>query len=90
MLGRPYVRLGRESFSCWGAALVAAAAVGAVDDLGALALSSTAEVGRTEPDPDLEALYARRRRDYRATVDMLVPAPPGPASSGRPHQEVPV
>ncbi len=79
VLGRPYVRLGRESFSCWGAALVAAAAAGAVDDLGALALSSTAEVGRTEPDADLVALYARRRHDYRRAVDMLVP-----------HQEVPV
>jgi hypothetical protein len=54
-----------------------------VDDLAALALSSTAEVGRALPDPDLEALYARRRRDYAATVKLLVPAP-----EGRPHQEV--
>jgi xylulokinase len=83
VLHRPYVRLGRESFSCWGAALVAAAAAGAVDDLAALALSSTAEVDRALPDPDLEALYARRRRDYTATVNLLVPAP-----EGRPHQEV--
>ena len=83
VLHRPYVRLGRESFSCWGAALVAAAAAGAVDDLAALALSSTAEVDRALPDPDLEALYARRRRDYTATVTLLVPAP-----EGRPHQEV--
>jgi xylulokinase len=80
VLGRPYVRLGRESFSGWGAALVAGSAVGAVDDLGALALSSTAEVERTDPDPDLEVLYARRERDYRAAVELLVPAPP--------HQEV--
>jgi xylulokinase len=79
VLRRPYVRLGRESFSCWGAALVAAAGAGAIDDLGARALSSTAEVGRTEPDAGLVALYARRRRHYRATVDLLVPAPERPA-----------
>ncbi len=96
VLGRPYVRLGRESFSCWGAALVAATAAGAVDDLGALALASTSEVERTEPDADLVTLYDRRRRDYRAAVDMLVPAQPGPArpslanQPGLPPQEVPV
>jgi xylulokinase len=88
VLGRPYVRLGRESFSAWGAALVAGAAVGAVDDLGAMALSSTAEVGRTEPDPDLAVLYARRERDYRATVDMLVEPHQGGPHQDRPHQEV--
>jgi xylulokinase len=74
VLARPYVRLGRESFSCWGAALVAAAAAGAVDDLAAVALATTAEVERTEPDPGLEAIYARRQLDYRAAVDLLVPA----------------
>ncbi len=84
VLARPYVRLGRESFSCWGAALVAAAAVGAVDDLAAAALATTAEVERTEPAPDLEAIYARRQLDYRAAVDLLVPTYNGP-----PHQEVP-
>jgi xylulokinase len=78
VLRRPYVRLGRESFSCWGAALVAGAAVGAVDDLAAVALATTAEVERTDPEPGLETLYARRQRDYRAAVDLLVPA----------HQEV--
>ena len=85
VLGRPYVRLARESFSCWGAALVAAAAAGAVDDLAGLALSSTAEVDRALPDPELGPLYARRRHDYTAAVDLLVPAPPRPS-----HQEVQV
>ncbi len=85
VLDRPYVRLARESFSCWGAALVAAAAAGAVDDLAGLALSSTAEVDRALPDPELGPLYARRRHDYTAAVDLLVPAPPRPS-----HQEVQV
>jgi xylulokinase len=73
-LGLPYVRLGRESFSCWGAAMVAAAAVGAVDDLAATALAATAEAGRTGPDPSLQSLYYKRRRDYRAVIDLLVPS----------------
>jgi sugar (pentulose or hexulose) kinase len=73
-LGLPYVRLGRESFSCWGAAMVAAAAVGAVDDLAATALAATAEAGRTGPDPSLQSLYDKRKRDYRAVIDLLVPS----------------
>ena len=74
VLGLAYVRLGRESFSCWGAAMVAAAAVGAVDDLAATALAATAEVGRTGPDPSLQSLYDKRKRDYRAVIDLLVPS----------------
>jgi xylulokinase len=71
-LGLPYVRLERESFSCWGAAMVAAAAVGAVDDLAATALATTAEAGRIMPDSSLQSLYDRRKRDYRAVIDLLV------------------
>jgi len=74
-LGLPYVRLRRESFSCWGAALVAAAAAGAVDDLAAAALAATAERERVEPDPSLRSAYAERLRDYRAVVDLLVSPP---------------
>ena len=70
-----YVRLQRESFSCWGSALVAAAAVGAVDDLGAAALTATAERERVDPDPTLRSLYAGRLRDYRSAVDLLAPSP---------------
>jgi xylulokinase len=70
-----YVRLQRESFSCWGSALVAAAAVGAVDDLGAAALTATAERERVDPDPTLRSLYAGRLRDYRSVVDLLAPSP---------------
>jgi len=77
-LGLPYVRLKRESFSCWGAAMVAAAAVGAVDDLAATALTTTAEAGRIMPDSSLQSLYDRRKGDYRAVIDLLVP----------PHDEV--
>ena len=72
-LGLAYVRLERESFSCWGAAMVAAAAVGAVDDLATTALATTAEAGRVMPDASLQSLYDTRKRDYRAVVDLLVP-----------------
>jgi len=75
VLGLPYVRLGRENFTCWGAALVAAAAVGAVDDLAPVALRAAAEVGRTWPDEDLQSLYAEREQAYRGLVGMLVPGP---------------
>jgi xylulokinase len=78
VLGVPYVRLRRESFSCWGSALVAAAAVDAVDDLAAAALATTCESDRVEPDPSLHLSYSERRRAYRAVVDLLV----------SPHEEV--
>ncbi len=75
-LGLPYVRLERESFSCWGAAMVAAAAVGAVDDLAATALATTAEAGRIMPDASLQSalrpaqrrLSGRRRSARSATA----------------------
>jgi len=73
-LGLPYVRLERDSFSCWGVALVAAAAVGAVDDLAAAALAATAERERVEPEPRLREVYAERLRDYRALVELLIPS----------------
>lgn len=73
VLGLPYVRLERESFSCWGAAMVAAAAVGAVDDLAVTALNTTVEAGRIMPDSSLQYIYAKRKRDYRAIIDLLVP-----------------
>jgi len=50
-LGLPYVRLKRESFSCWGAAMVAAAAVGAVDDLAATALTPPPRQAASCPTP---------------------------------------
>ena len=72
ILGLPYVRLRRESFSCWGSALVAAAAAGAVDDLGSAALATTSEGDRVEPDTSLQLAYSQQKRDYRAVVDLLV------------------
>jgi xylulokinase len=65
-LGLPYVRLARDSFACWGAALVAGAACGLVDDLAATALATTAEATRFEPDVGLHTVYRRRLADYRA------------------------
>lgn len=71
-LGLPYVRMRPRSFSCWGAALVAAAAVGEVDDLGSAALQAGEVSDRTEPDPQLQASYSERKRHYQALVDLLV------------------
>ena len=76
VLGLPYVRLRRNGFSCRGAALVAAAACGLVDDLGAAAFAATAEAARFEPDPGLHDVYRTRLADYRgeAAVREEVPA----------------
>jgi xylulokinase len=80
VLGVPYLRPDRDSFSCWGAALVAAAAVGAVTDLGAAAAAATGGGPRTEPDRWLAARYAGRLGDYREAVGLLLP--PGEKESG--------
>ena len=71
-LGLPYVGLGRENFSCWGAAIVAGSAVGVIPDPAAAALSATAESSRAEPDPELRRLYDLLRPSYEAAVEMLV------------------
>ena len=66
VLGTPYVRLDRDELSCWGAALVAGAAVGAIGDLAAAAFAAAETRERFEPDAgdherygELAALYAR-------------------------------
>jgi hypothetical protein len=41
-------------------------------------LTTTAEAGRIMPDSSLQSLYDRRKGDYRAVIDLLVP----------PHDEV--
>lgn len=73
VLGLDYVRLRRESFSCWGAALVAAKSAGLVDDLATAALAANEESERTEPDAELWAVYSKRRADYAELVNLLVP-----------------
>jgi xylulokinase len=73
VLGLPYARLARESFAPWGAALVAGAACGLVDDLAGAALAGTAVAERFEPDPELEALYAERLAAYRHALELFAP-----------------
>jgi xylulokinase len=65
VLGLPYVRLRRESFACWGAALVAGVACGLVDDVADAAIAATREAVRDDPDPEHHEVYARRLVDYR-------------------------
>jgi sugar (pentulose or hexulose) kinase len=77
-LGLPYVRLDRKSFACWGAAVVAGAAAGAIDDFPAAANAGESPADRTLPDPSLHSLYGERLSDYRAVVDLLA----------RQHEEV--
>jgi xylulokinase len=72
VLGLPYVRLQRESFACWGAAMVAGVAAGAIDDLPATALAASAEEERIVPDSALQRRYAERLRDYRAVSARLI------------------
>jgi xylulokinase len=64
VLGLPYVRLERDEFSCWGAALAAGAAAGVVGDLAEAALAATAVRDRFEPDPTSKQTYERMRRHY--------------------------
>lgn len=71
VLGLAYARLRRENFSCWGAALVAAKAVGAVDDLAGAARRASEESEKTAPDLGLREVYSRRRGDYQALVEVL-------------------
>lgn len=71
VLGVPYVRLDREEFSCWGAALVAGHAVGLFDDLAAAAERSTAVRDRFEPDPEAHAAYGPIIELYRDLVPAL-------------------
>jgi xylulokinase len=65
VLGLPFVRLEREEFSCWGAALVAGAAVGLLSDLGAAAEGATAVRDRFAPDAAAREVYERTEPAYR-------------------------
>jgi xylulokinase len=71
VLGVPYIRLDREEFSCWGAALVAGHAVGLFDDLAGAAESSTPERDRFEPDPEDHASYQPLAQLYRDLLAAL-------------------
>jgi xylulokinase len=71
VLGVPYVRLDREEFSCWGAALVAGHAVGLFDDLASAAERSTPERDRFEPDPEDHAAYQPLAQLYRDLLSAL-------------------
>ncbi len=72
VLGLSYVRLERDNFSCWGAALVAGAAVGALSDLAGAARASAVEASRSSPDPSLQQAYRERLQEYRSVAELLV------------------
>jgi xylulokinase len=69
-LGVPYGTLPRSELGCWGAALVAATAVGLVDDLADAAEAATPLADRIEPDPAARAVYERLRpvREHLVTA----------------------
>lgn len=71
-LGLPYVLLRRESFSCWGAALVAGVATGVVPDLASAALDAAGAAERVEPNPVLRERYTSLLPDYRDASEWLV------------------
>jgi xylulokinase len=70
----PYVRLARGEFACWGAALVAGAAVGLYDDLGAAAARAAEVDCRFQPDPAEHEVYARLSAVYSDLLEALDPA----------------
>lgn len=71
ILGLPYVRLQRQEFSCWGAALVAGAAVGLFDDLAAAAEAGAAVRDSFTPDPESAEVYERMCAIYEGVVGAL-------------------
>ncbi|MQA80142.1 MAG: xylulose kinase [Streptosporangiales bacterium] len=68
VLGVPLHGLVREELTCWGAALVAGAAVGLVDDLAAAATAGTVVARRYEPVPLEHATYREYESVYRDAV----------------------
>ncbi len=72
VLGVPYLRLDRDEFACWGAALVAGQAVGLLPDLAAAAAETTAVARRYTPVSDDRAVYAELGAQYRAILHALV------------------
>lgn len=71
VLGVPYTRLGREELSCWGAALVAGAAVGVFDDLVGAALAAAEPRERYEPDRAEHELYSELAGLYARMIGVL-------------------
>ncbi|HTW06492.1 MAG TPA: FGGY family carbohydrate kinase [Acidimicrobiales bacterium] len=73
VLGLPYRPLLPRNFTCWGAALVAGAAVGAVEDMVKTAGDAAQPCAEVLPEAGLQAVYQRRLQDYRAAVGALLP-----------------
>jgi xylulokinase len=70
-LGVRYTRLQRSELSCWGAALVAGAAVGTFDELAAAAEAAAPEAGVVEPVAEDHATYGRLHELHRAFEDAV-------------------
>ena len=70
-LGVPYVRLPRRELSCWGAALVAGAAVGIYGDLAAAAAAATPAGEIVEPVERDHAVYRRLAAVQRELSDAV-------------------
>lgn len=70
VLGVPLDRLDRDELSCWGAALVAGRAVGAVGDLAEAATRTTGVARRHEPRADDHAAYGAFESIYRDALAM--------------------
>jgi xylulokinase len=70
VLGVTLCRLDREELSCWGAALVAGHAVGAVGDLAAAAENGSAIATEHAPDHADRAVYATYEPMYRDALAM--------------------
>jgi xylulokinase len=83
VLGLPYVRLRREEFSCWGAALVAGAAVGVFGDLAEAAEAGASVRDSFTPDQASAEVYERMCSGYERVVAALGPDAPATAGVAR-------
>jgi xylulokinase len=77
VLGLPLAVMEHGNYTCWGAALAAAAGVGAVDDLAAAARASVRVRELVQPDPGTVATY----RDLLGVYQSLYPALDAPFHS---------
>ena len=72
-LGVPYGSLPRSELGCWGAALVAAAAVGLVEDLADAAEAATPLAARVQPEAAAREVYERLLPERRALLAAVMP-----------------
>ncbi|HUZ85514.1 MAG TPA: FGGY family carbohydrate kinase [Candidatus Baltobacterales bacterium] len=75
VLGLPFLRLDRKNFTCWGAAIVAGKATGAITDMRGTALRSTSVEHVDGSDDEAHSLYRAHLVRYRRWTNAAVETP---------------